>query len=427
VRAKGNVRWIAAALALWLLPAWAQSDSADSPWYAPSYEGKTTIQFYFFWSRQCPHCSEARPWVERLPLDYPWLTLHSFEISAHPENARRYVELAGSLGQTASAVPGFLFCGEMHVGYESGATTGNVLRAHLLECHRQLLRGAPPLPLREVAPPVALPIFGTLDPAALSLPLMTALLAGVDAFNPCAFFVLLFLLSLMVHARSRPRMALVGGVFVLVSGLSYFVFMAAWLNVFLLMGEMHVVTLVAGAVAVTIGGLNIKDYVGPRRGPSLSIPEAAKPGLFARMRSLLAAQALPSLLTGTVVLAIAANSYELLCTAGFPMVFTRILTLQALPSGQYYGYLLLYNAIYVVPLAIIVAVFTATLGARKLSERQGAQLKLLSGTMMLFLGALLLAAPQYLNNAFVALMLLAAALLVVGALELQHRRKSRGR
>jgi hypothetical protein len=52
-------------------------------------------------------------------------------------------------------------------------------------------------------------------------------LAGLDAFNLCAFFVLLFLLSLMVHARRRMRMALVGGVFVAFSGLLYYVCMAA--------------------------------------------------------------------------------------------------------------------------------------------------------------------------------------------------------
>ena len=57
-------------------------------------------------------------------------------------------------------------------------------------------------------------------------------LAGLDAFNPCAFFVLLFLLSLLVHARDRRRMLLIGGVFVFFSGAIYFVFMAVWLNVF---------------------------------------------------------------------------------------------------------------------------------------------------------------------------------------------------
>jgi hypothetical protein len=311
----------------------------------------------------------------------------------------------------------------MHVGYESDATTGAMLRARLLECRQRLAGGAAPPARAGAGTAVEIPLLGRIDPQTASLPLVTVILAGLDAFNPCAFFVLLFLLSLMVHARSRARMAVVGGVFVLFSGLIYFVFMAAWLNVFLWLGELRAVTFLAGLTAVTMGVLNIKDYLWLGRGPSLSIPENAKPGLFARMRGLLGTTALAPMLAGTVVLAIAANSYELLCTAGFPMVYTRILTLNTLPAGGYYGYLALYNLIYIIPLAVIVAVFTATLGARKLSEHEGRLLKLLSGTMMLLLGALLLFVPQYLNNAVVAVALLLAALAIVAVVELLRRRR----
>ncbi|MCP5118882.1 MAG: hypothetical protein GY953_49350, partial [bacterium] len=148
---------------------------------------------------------------------------------------------------------------------------------------------------------------------------MTLILGGVDAFNPCAFFVLLFLLSLLVHAGGRARMLLIGGVFVLISGLLYFVFMAAWLNLFLVLEGVRLVTVIAGLVAVALAVVNVKDYFFFKQGVSLVIPGSAKPGLFSRMRSLLSADNLPALLGGTVALAIAANTYELLCTSGFPL------------------------------------------------------------------------------------------------------------
>jgi hypothetical protein len=110
------------------------------------------------------------------------------------------------------------------------------------------------------------------------------------------------------------------------------------------------------------------------------------------------------------VLAIVANSYELLCTAGFPMVFTRILTLNNLPTASYYLYLVLYNIVYVVPLSVIVVMFTVTLGSRKLSEYQGRVLKLVSGAMMLGLGGVLLANPALLNSVVVSFAILAGAL-----------------
>ena len=121
-----------------------------------------------------------------------------------------------------------------------------------------------------------------------------------------------------------------------------------------------------------------------------------------RIRDLLRLDSIAAVIFATVILAIVANSYELLCTAGFPMVYTRILTLESLSIESYYLYLLLYNLIYILPLFIIVVLFTIKLGSRKLSEKEGMALKLLSGVMMLMLGMLLIVSPQLLNNVFVA-------------------------
>jgi hypothetical protein len=256
------------------------------------------------------------------------------------------------------------------------------------------------------------PFLGTLDVSELSLPFMTVVIAGLDSFNPCAFFVLLFLLSLLIHARSRKRMLFIGGIFVFFSGLIYFLFMAAWLNLFLVIGQIAAITAVGGAVAVLIGVINVKDFFLFKQGVSLVIPESAKPKLFERMRGLLRAPTLPAMITGTVVLAVSANVYELLCTAGFPMVYTRALTLHNLTTFEYYRYLVLYNVVYVVPLAVIVAVITVTLGARKLTEWQGRQLKLLSGLMMLSLGGVLIIEPALLNNVLSSVVMLAGVLLL---------------
>ena len=257
---------------------------------------------------------------------------------------------------------------------------------------------------------VQAPLLGIIDPDEWGLPLLTVVVAGLDAFNPCAFFVLLFLLSLMVHARSRSRMLLVGGTFVLISGLIYFIFMAAWLNVFLILGELRVVTIVAGLIAVVLATINIREYfLFGEGGPSLSIPESKKPGMYRRMRNLVGTQNIWAMLAGTVILAIAVNSYELLCTAGLPMVYTRILTLRETDTFVYYLYLLLYNVIYIIPLLIIVLLFVMKLGSRKLGETEGRLLKLMSGMMMLALGLLLLIAPTALNNPGIAIGLLIGA------------------
>jgi hypothetical protein len=220
-------------------------------------------------------------------------------------------------------------------------------------------------------------------------------------------------------------MLLIGGIFVFFSGLLYFLFMAAWLNMFLLIGQINAITYIAGTLAVIFALINIKDYFWFKQGVSLSIPDGAKPGLFTRMRNIVNSDNTTTMILAAMGLAAFANMYEFLCTAGFPMVFTRILTLNDLSTTAYYLYLLFYNMIYIVPLLLIVIVFSVTLGARKLQERQGKILKLLSGMMMLCLGLILLLEPNWLNNAGMAVLLLAGALLATYLVTILERGVSR--
>lgn len=394
---------------LWLLPG-ASGPRADTTWVEPGADGEPVVHLYFFWSLGCPHCVEAQVFVEAIPAARPWVRVHAFEISRHPANARLYAALADEAGQRAQYVPALLFCGTMEAGWAGAATSGQGLLAALDACRAARGSRATPGATSVPQPPaLTLPLLGELSPGRYSLPVLTVLIAGLDAFNPCAFFVLLFLLSMLVHQKSRARMLAIGGVFVLVSGLMYFAFMAAWLNLFHLLGQLAWVTATAGGVALLIGLINVKDFLGLGRGVSLSIPESRKPAIYRRTRGILAAGSVPAMLAATVLLAIAVNFYELLCTAGFPMVYTRLLTLHEPGTSARYAYLALYNLVYVIPLAVIVTVFAFTLGARKLTEREGRLLKLLSGLMMLQLGMFLVFAPDVLNRLEVAFALTAIA------------------
>jgi len=412
------------------LPVMAKEEMNIPLWHTVDAQGQLRLNTYVFWSKTCPHCEKAMRFLHGLDSTYPWLQLHTFELSEQSAHIELYHKMAAPLGEKAAYVPAFFFCQQMLVGYASDDTTGQLLRDRLLDCYQQLQEPQPAAERREEqpaeTPPLAIPLLGEIDPSALSLPVVTFVVAGLDAFNPCAFFVLLFLLSLLIHARNRRRMLVIGGVFVVCSGALYFLFMAAWLNLFLIIGQLRLITLAAGAIALVMALINIKDYFWPKRGLSLVLPEEVKPTLYKRMRGLVYTTHLPSMLLGTVTLAIMANTYELLCTAGFPMVYTRILTLEDLSVATYYGYLVLYNLIYVMPLGLIVLVLTITLGSHKLQEREGQRLKLVSGLMMLNLSLVLLVMPERLANVLVAVGVFILAILTAGLIILvDHRRTHR--
>ena len=398
----------------------------DTPWVGVDESGAEVVELYFVFSSTCPHCHAAIPSVEAWAEDREWLRVWWLQADGgDPMVAEIAQAVADDIGEPIRGVPTFMYCDTMRTGWDDADGMGAIVIGELDACHDSLIAPTSAEPIGTTTTTivsVAVPVVGDVEANAVPLPVFTAIVAGLDAFNPCAFFVLLFLLSLLVHARSRARMALVGMTFVAVSGVLYFVFMAAWLNLFLVTDNLRAVTLVAGLIAVVLGALSAKDYFRPDLGPSTSIPDAAKPGLFARMRGLLSIDRLLPVMAATIALAVVANSYELLCTAGLPMVFTRVLTLNDLPTPSYYGYLALYNLIYVIPLMAIVLGFVWTLGSRKLQPTEGRTLKLLSGSMMLGLGLVLVLAPQLLERVGTAIVVIAGALAVTAGVVLVDRR-----
>ncbi len=407
-------------------------ESAYEPKQASS--GKEFV-VYLFWGKGCPHCEEEKEFPRDIKKVYPGMKVVDREVWYDKKNAALLAQMAEAYDIKAAGVPITFVGNNVFIGFSrhsrQGISTafqkcssGDCMDPSLVLSKKAVISKTTPsdtgaasgkpeeLECTEKNKTVYIPWIGNLDTSDMSLPVVTLVIAGLDSFNPCAFFVLFSLLGLLIHARSRFKMLLIGSEFVFFSGFIYFLFMAAWLNVFLIMGKVEIITTIAALIAVVIAIINIKDFFAFKKGVSLTIPDSAKPRLFDRMRKLMKSTSLPSIIVGTAVLAIAANSYELLCTAGFPMVYTRILTLKKLSSLSYYLYLVLYNVVYVIPLSIIVGMFTVTLGRKVLTDSQGRMLKLVSGTMMLGLGGVLFFDPALMNNVLVSFLLLLGTILL---------------
>ncbi len=244
---------------------------------------------------------------------------------------------------------------------------------------------------------INLPLFGRLSASKLGMPLFTLAVGLVDGFNPCAMWVLLFLLSILVNLKSRKRILAIAGTFVVVSGLAYFAFMAAWLNVFMLIGYLRSIQVGLAVMAIVIGAIHIKDFFAFKRGLSLSIPESAKPGIYARVRSIVTAEHMTGAVLGAITLAVLVNIIELLCTAGLPALYTNVLMQQGYSSGMKYAYLSLYIVAYMFDDTLMVGIVTLTLSRKRMQETQGRWLKLISGSAILLLGVIMLFHPEWLH------------------------------
>jgi glutaredoxin len=357
----------------------AQAQSVTSP--SASAEPAVLIVFV---RTGCPHCADAKSFLAEVAADRPWLRIDYRTVDQDRSAADDLRGIFQELGMWPPGVPTFVMNGRALVGFDDAAHAGAVLRDFIDT-------GAPPPPDR-----VETRLFGTLSASRLGLPLFTIALGLLDGVNPCAMWVLLFLLSLLVRLQSRRRMALIAGTFVLVSGVVYYAFMAAWLNLFVLVGMSTGLRWMLGGVALAIGGFNVKDFFAWGRGFSFSIPTSAKPGLYARARAVLYADALLPSLVAVTGLAAAVNVVELLCTAGLPAIYTAVLTQQNLGPAAHYAYLGMYILGYVADDSVMVAAAVIALSSRKLTENAGRSLKLLSGVAMLVLGAVMVLRPGWL-------------------------------
>ena len=332
----------------------------------------------------CPHCADAKLFLDELGRRHPELTVRYHEVGSDPKALDRLLFLSRQNGVTRPGVPSFLICDAFYVGFSGAADSGEWIVSQLFDPGADVSR-------YQVDTPV-----GTLSIKDLGLPLFTVVLGLIDGFNPCAMWVLLFLLSILVNIRNRRRIALVAGTFVMVSGMTYFAFMATWLNLFLLIGFARWLQITIGILALLIGTVHIKDFFAFGKGISLGISDSVKPTLYQRVRKVLYAESLAAALIGVTVVAVMVNMIELLCTAGLPALYTQLLTLNPMPVAQYYGYLLLYNLAYILDDALMVAIAVFTMQRLKLQVQQGRWLKLISGLVVAILGFVLLAAPDFL-------------------------------
>ncbi len=354
----------------------------------------------------CPHCAQAEEFLHRLQQEKRELRIVIRDVSSEHAALERLQQIATQY-DVQPRVPAFLIGGKFIVGYSEEASTDKLIRDALVrksEQDRQATSAAAGCAIEEklscgpdTPHPVPQPetfaidfLGHSLSLDQIGLPLFTLAMGLLDGFNPCSMWVLILMISLLAPLNDRPRMFAIAGTFILVQGIAYFLFMAAWLNLFLLIGLSRLSEIVIASLALLAGALNLKDSRGLGGGISLSIPTSAKPGIYARMRKVLQAEDLVAALIGTVLLGMLVQIIELLCTSGFPALFTRILTLRQLDSLSYYGYLLLYDLAYMLDDVIILAIGIITLSQRRLQEKEGRWLKFVSGLVMVGLGIYLL-------------------------------------
>ncbi|GIV64327.1 MAG: membrane protein [Bellilinea sp.] len=422
---------IALSLLAVLLSAAMQVQAQDQP----PQENKAVI--YMFWGDGCPHCAEAKPYLEGLALRYPWVELRFYEVWYDEGNRALFEKMAAAYGFEARYVP-TIFIGSQHwVGYNKSINPE--IEKVIQDCHQsgcpdagagvifpaQPTPASPQTPVTpaEPAETLTLPLIGTVDLSHQSLAVSTALIAFVDGFNPCSVWVLTMLLALTLHTGSRRKVIIIGLVFLTVTAAVYALFIAGLFTIFTFVSFMGWIRVLVALVALFFAAVNIKDYFFYKQGISFTIADEQKPGIARGIRRVMdASQSLWGLIWATVALAAGVSLVEFSCTAGFPVLWSNLLAANQVEPLTFVLLLLLYMLIYQLDELAIFFVAVFTLKASRLEEKHGRILKLIGGVLMLTLAGVMVLNPNLLDDLSTALIVFAAAFAVTGAILLVHRR-----
>ena len=353
----------------------------------------------FFFHPQCPHCLKQKVFNNYLRSKFPQVRIVEHDTSSQ-EQIRLLAERLRERGFTEQklAVPTTLIGPYTLFGFQSNDSSGVTLEKALTA----YLRNDPSIFQQPDSQwseemTVMLPVVGTLTLADYSLPALAVTLGLVDGFNPCAMWVLVYLISFIVTIHDRRKIWILVGTFVFASGALYFLFMTAWLNLFLFIGYLRPLTIIVGVGALGVGILNIREYLRSQGELACTLTDAtSKQKTMGRIEGIVRAPISWLSVANIIALAFIVNAIEFACSAALPAIFTHTLALRKLSGLQYYGYILLYDFFFMLDDLIIFTLAVLALDTT-LGNRYAKHCKFIGGVVLTLLGLLLAFKPEWLR------------------------------
>ena len=386
------------------------------------------VNIYLFHGKTCPHCIDEQAYLDELLTEYPEnsVKVNKYEVWYDDGNADLMKKFAESFDFEPSGVPLTFIGGSHWVGF------GDVTKERIREAidnqitsgefvnTADIVNGVVQSETGEitVADEITLPLIGKVSLKDKSSLFVTFVIGLADGVNPCSLWVLTMLLTIVIHTDSRKKSFIVGYVYIMVTALIYALFI---LGVFTFLDYTKFIPqiqLIAAAITLVIGIINIKDYFFYKKGVSLTIDDSKKPGIYARMRNIVKkSDSLLAMIGATIVLSAMVSLIEFSCTAAFPVIWSNILASQGVGKPAFYGYLFIYMLLYQFDEIIIFIAAVITMKSQRMEEKHGRFLKLLSGCMMVSLSAVMLINPGVMNNLPNVLLIFAGSILFAFAVQ----------
>jgi hypothetical protein len=332
-----------------------------------------------FYHPQCSHCSDAISFLSKqniTPLVEKVDVTKVYGQHLLNEVVRSYNLKLSELG-----VPLFVYNNRWRFGFDKEETTGPKLLNWINESSISNTNTK-----EDNKDIVNIPLIGEINIKETSLPLLTIILGMADGFNPCAMWVLVYLLSIVAGVKDKKKIWWLISTFVLASGILYFLFMTAWLSTFLLIGYTRPLTLLIALSAIGFGINHLYELIINRGKVTCDVGDIeSKKQTMGKIRKVVNSPIGYASILGMLGLAFAVNAIEFVCSAALPAIYTHTLSLMQLSTVSYYLYILLYVIFFMIDDLIIFALAAFAI-QKVVDSRYAAYSRLVGGVLLISLG-----------------------------------------
>ena len=393
------------------------------------------INIHLFYGNGCPHCAAEEEFLSDYLKDRTDVKLYKYEIWYDSHNQELLSKVQKEMGTTnKNGVPFTVIGKKTIVGYADGVTdeqikdainyylnndyrdyageiTGKVKKTEVKEdtikdesktedkTENKIEKADDTKDSDQTDENVTVPVLGKINAKKVSLPILAVVLGFVDGFNPCAMWILIFLITMLFNMKDRKKMWILGLTFILTSGIVYLMFMLAWLNLATFISKIAFIRLLIAVIALVVGLINVYKYIDSLKKKDEGcdvVDKKDRKKIMEKIISITHEKKFIISLLGIMVLAASVNIIELMCSIGIPLLFTQILAMNNLSTFSYMIYMFIYIFFFLIDDIVIFVISMVTLKVTGLSTKYTKYSHLVGGIIMLIIGLLLIIKPELL-------------------------------
>ncbi len=369
------------------------------------------IALHLFYQSTCPHCHELIDYLDDYLADKPNLTLYKYEVSSSETNFNIFLQAQKLTKMNISSVPFLVIGNEAIIGYSKYSTTDNIkelIKYYQKNNYKDVIGealGTSPKTDIEIIKggyqkTYNLPLIGRVNPQHASLIAVAAVIGFVDGFNPCAMWILIFLITMLFNMKDRKKMWLLGITFLFTSAVIYGLLMLSWLGVAALVGNIRIIKIIIGSFAIAFGSWNVLRFFKTKDVGCEVVNTSKRKKIINQVNNIIAAKKLWIAVLGIIFLAISVNIIEVTCSLGLPVMFIEILNLNSLSGFRYGLYILIYLLFFLLDDLLVFFIAMKTLKITAISNKYAKYSHLIGGIIMFLIGILMIFRYEWLTFTF---------------------------